>query len=49
LILNGWRLFQEILHYISTDKNAINVEPDIDELGLGDKYWVRVKGGGVRE
>ncbi len=35
--------------YVSTYKNAINFEPDIGDPESRDKYWVRVKGGGVKE
>ncbi len=34
--------------YVSTYLNAVNFEPESKTVGQG-LYWVRVRGGGVRE
>ncbi|MGJ8644785.1 MAG: hypothetical protein ACSHX9_15360 [Luteolibacter sp.] len=35
--------------FVSTDQNSINFEPEEDPITGRGIYWVRIKGGGVRE
>jgi hypothetical protein len=37
------------VNYVATYLNAINFEPDRELVKNGGVFWVRIRGGGVRE